>query len=264
MAATSRTIGDFAAQGANRFLTPEQQEIAGIRSQSRNIALGAIANTPLASGIAGLTGNTGTDIGILEQTLAGLAGLPNIGAVAQMRNAVTALLGQFRALESATQANIVALQKQAALRVADSLKTFGSSLTLSQFSPLSPTEQLREARSQYQALLQRALGGDQGAAEQFQSSAQQLLGLSRGVNASGGRFVADFNTVRSDTAALEALFRDRASLQQQQTDSARDTAENTATGNEIAGTGFTGTIDGLETINETLQEILRIQREALA
>ena len=141
---------------------------------------------------------------------------------------------------------------------------YGRSLNLSAASPLSPTAQLREARDQYSSLLQRALSGDQSAADQFGSAGNQLLQLSRSVNASGGRYVADFNTVKADALRIEELFRDRASVSEETRDATRETAENTGRGNEIAGDGFQQTVTLLETINTTLDELVRVTREQVA
>lgn len=266
MEATASSIADFAMQGASRFLSPEQQEIAGIRSQSRSIGLSAIGSlqSGYLSSVNGLTGNPSSDIPILQQRLDELSGAGNSSFIVQARRDIQSLINQFRALDAATQNNIAAIQRESALRTADSLKAFGGSLSLSQFSPLGPTAQLREARTQYQSLLARALGGDQAAADQFQGSAQQLLGLSRSVNASGGRYTADFNTVTADTARLEALFRERGTTAERAATAAEDTAENTGVGNEITRNGFEVLIEENRLLRESVDTLVRLQRDAAA
>ncbi|HXU04985.1 MAG TPA: hypothetical protein VN903_28690, partial [Polyangia bacterium] len=101
-------------------------------------------------------------------------------------------------------------QSLAALQqIHDNLQAFGASLKLGQFSTLSPAQQLAEARNQVTSAYQKALGGDQAAAQQFPSLAQSFLQSSRGYNASGAGYVMDFNSVSVMTDALTQAFGDQ-------------------------------------------------------
>jgi hypothetical protein len=87
-------------------------------------------------------------------------------------------------------------------RLASTLRAFNDELLLSGLSPLSPTDRLSEARSQFADILAAAQGGDVGAGLDLPRIARALLEASRAVNASGMGFVSDFNFVQ---AALDAL-----------------------------------------------------------
>jgi hypothetical protein len=91
-------------------------------------------------------------------------------------------------------------------RIVESLTQFGDSLKLGSFSPLSPFARLSEARSQFGALSGLALGGDASAAESLPGAARALLDASRGFNASGGGFVADFQRVQDTVRDVRDRF----------------------------------------------------------
>jgi hypothetical protein len=82
-------------------------------------------------------------------------------------------------------------------QVYDSLSAFKSSLTIGQYSPLSPRQQLDASRGQLNTLYQAALGGDQAAASQFSGAAQSFLGASQKYNASGAGYVLDYRSTPS-------------------------------------------------------------------
>lgn len=73
------------------------------------------------------------------------------------------------------------------------LESFRDSLATSE--AVAPLERLAASRSQYDALLGRALGGDLDAVRAFPDAAQNLLGISRDVYASGGDFQNLFREV---------------------------------------------------------------------
>ncbi|HEY4133508.1 MAG TPA: hypothetical protein VGM50_23010 [Gemmatimonadaceae bacterium] len=87
-----------------------------------------------------------------------------------------------------------------------SLKAFSDSLAVSQYSPLSPRQQLDTSRSQLSTLYQAAIGGDSSAAQQFSGVAQTYLDASRKYNASGAGYVLDYNSVTVMTDALKNLY----------------------------------------------------------
>ena len=79
----------------------------------------------------------------------------------------------------------------------ESLMDFQQSLLFGPTSTLSPTQQLEEARRQFESTRTAALGGDAAAAAELPAVSQRLLDLSRQVNASGAGFVEDFERVQS-------------------------------------------------------------------
>lgn len=91
-------------------------------------------------------------------------------------------------------------------RVADSLRSFSDSLKYGTLSILSPMQQLTEAKRAYDATLSAARGGDATAGANFGSVAQAYLQASRAVNASGGRYAADYTMVQDATAELLSTF----------------------------------------------------------
>lgn len=112
-------------------------------------------------------------------------------------------------------------------RTIDGLDRFRDSLSLNpQLSILSPIQQLREARRQYEEELGRARGGDQEAAGRLSSVAQAFLTASRRVNASGTPFVSDFTRVQDELGEVRAMFENQRSIQQQQLDELRRLREN--------------------------------------
>lgn len=109
-----------------------------------------------------------------------------------------------------------AQQSLSALKqVHDSLAAYGLSLKIGAQSPLSPAQQLDEARRQVTALYQAALGGDVTAAGNFSGAANSFLQASRGYNASGAGYTMDFNSVSTMTDTLTSQFGLQASLAQQ-------------------------------------------------
>lgn len=77
----------------------------------------------------------------------------------------------------------------------ESLTDYLESLSQSDLSTLSPEAKYLEARSIFDSISRQAMAGDQAALEQLQRVSQQLLGASRGYNASGAGYVADYNAV---------------------------------------------------------------------
>ena len=73
------------------------------------------------------------------------------------------------------------------------LREYAQSLLLSDASPLSPEARLAESGSQYNAMLQRAKGGDADAAGQLQGNAQSYLAAARDYYASGSGYSAIFD-----------------------------------------------------------------------
>jgi tape measure domain-containing protein len=75
----------------------------------------------------------------------------------------------------------------------DSLKEFKNNLIMGDLSPLSTMEKYQTALAKYDDISTRALSGDSDAISKFQDAANEMLGLSRQVNASGADYMADFN-----------------------------------------------------------------------
>lgn len=95
----------------------------------------------------------------------------------------------------------------------EGLEGFRDALLLS--DTVSPTEKYAEAARQYQAIVEKALTGDQGAAARLPAAAQAFLDASREVNASGSAFQADFLKVLADTQAAIDKFGELKSIEEQ-------------------------------------------------
>lgn len=171
------------------------------------------------------------------------------------------VIAELRKVQQAFAANLEAARRASLLETSTRVGDYARGLNLSAASPLSVTAQLREARERYATLLRRADSGDQGAADQLTGAADSFLALSRQVNASGGRYAADFNTVKADALRIEALFRDRANVAEETRDAAQDTADNTERGNEIAAEGFDAIRAELAEMRRAIDDMVRFQRE---
>lgn len=85
------------------------------------------------------------------------------------------------------------------------LREFADSLLLNQaLTPLTPREQLAEARRQFESTLGRARGGDANALGQLQGSAQSFLTIARDFFASSPEFSRIFDQVQGSLRGLEA------------------------------------------------------------
>lgn len=92
------------------------------------------------------------------------------------------------------------------------LREYANGLLLSDASTLSPEAKLAEAERQYNAMLQRAKGGDADAAGQLQGNAQAYLAAARDYYASGTGYAAIFDQVQSGVAGLGSRAQSAASL----------------------------------------------------
>lgn len=99
-------------------------------------------------------------------------------------------------------------------RVTDSLTQYGGGLKVGQFSPLSPRDQLEEARRQFDMLRALAMGGDVTAAQSLAGAGNTLLDKSRGFNASGAGFVSDFKAVQVAVADVRDRFMGRLTVEE--------------------------------------------------
>jgi hypothetical protein len=186
-AAVQRSIKDFAAAATD---TPEQAALRQLQNTRDDLARQAVA----ASGIRGFTGGYAEAYDVL-QLLVG----PFAGKAGALRDALDALGAAF-------DANVAAAEEAARATNLVTLTRFRDSLALSGQSPLSPTQQLAEARRQYDAILGLARGGDQSAVDSLPETARTLLEASRAVFASGGRYADEFARVTADVnAIIEAL-----------------------------------------------------------
>jgi hypothetical protein len=112
-------------------------------------------------------------------------------------------------------------------RTIGGLKDFRNQLLLSPDTGFSPTEQLAEARRQYQQLLASAQAGDQDAASRIPTAAQSYLDFARQLYASGPEFQKTFQSVLEDTAAVIHRFETERSLIEQQLDVLKAIRDNT-------------------------------------
>lgn len=126
-----------------------------------------------------------------------------------------------------SQQQLQALEKsvQVSTQVVAALDDFSNSLQLGTFSPLSPEDQLAEARRQFDQLAQAAQGGDAAAAQQLPQAANALLAASRAFNASNSGFVEDFNRVQDVVAAVREQFAATLPVDQQQLEQLRRSVE---------------------------------------
>lgn len=99
---------------------------------------------------------------------------------------------------------------------ASGLKEFKYSLLLGDQSTLTNAEKYATAQARYDAVAAAAMSGDEKAIEQFQSVAQELLSLSRIMNASGAGYTTDFDKVLAQTIALEEMTAGKATIAEQQ------------------------------------------------
>ena len=113
----------------------------------------------------------------------------------------------------------VRLQEQeveATKRVVDSLKRFADSLVLNpSLTILSPAQQLMEARRQFDVQVAAARGGDRNAAMLVPDAARSFLDASRGYNASGPGYVADFLRTQAAVAEITDKFGTQLTVEQQ-------------------------------------------------
>lgn len=82
------------------------------------------------------------------------------------------------------------------------LSDYLESLGLSNLSPLTPSERLAEAESQYQSILMRAMGGDLDALGQLQGAANTYLGEAQSYYGGVGPYSGIFANVQSQIQAL--------------------------------------------------------------
>jgi tape measure domain-containing protein len=141
---------------------------------------------------------------------------------------------------------------------AEGLKDFRYSLLLGDQSTLTNAEKYATAQARYDAVATAAMSGDEKAIEQFQSVAQELLSLSRIMNASGAGYTADFDKVLAQTIALEEMTAGKATIAEQQLAALDKQVEGLMTVNESVLTvaqaidaltvALGGSVDGKATI----------------
>lgn len=120
-------------------------------------------------------------------------------------------------------------------RTIEGLETFRRDLRQSDLSIYSPFQQLDDARTRYEQLVAAAQGGDQSAAEQLPAAARAFLEQSRRINASGARYVADFQRVEREAQDIQTMFEGRRDAQQAIAD------------------GLTATANGIVAVNLSLE-----------
>lgn len=101
-------------------------------------------------------------------------------------------------------------------RVVETLRRYSDSLVLNpRLTILSPLRQMMEARSQFDALLGKARGGDKEAAMGLPGAGTSLLEASRGYNASGQGYIADFLRVQQVIADVTSQYGAQLTTEQQ-------------------------------------------------
>jgi hypothetical protein len=104
---------------------------------------------------------------------------------------------------------------------ARSLREFSAGLATSSLSPLSPVEQYRQARLEFDQVDALAQANDPTARARWQDAAQHFLELSRAVNASSDAYTADYNAVRAAAAETATHAQASADVAQLQLDAAQ-------------------------------------------
>lgn len=101
------------------------------------------------------------------------------------------------------------------LQLAERMSKFRQSLLVSDLSPLTPEQQLAEARRQYEGTLAKAMGGDQDAVQDLESVTRTFLEKSGSYWASSSgqltkstRYQEDFARVQADLLKVEGKARD--------------------------------------------------------
>ena len=144
--------------------------------------------------------------GIIQQAAADAAARYDV-EIKLTQDALRVAEDQLRAQERAVQET---------QRVVDSLRDFAAGLSLNpSLTTLSPAQQLEEARRQYEATLGLANGGDKTAAGNLPGAASAFLSASRGYNASGTAYVADFMRVQESIKAVQDKFGTQLTVEQQ-------------------------------------------------
>lgn len=171
------------------------------------------------------------------------------------------LLEQIFAAEDAAQALDEVTERMEDLRnVVETLSTFQDSLRLGPLSPLSPMQQLGEARRQFETMLALASAGDRTAAQSLPGSAEAFLSASRTVNASSAGYVADFLRVQSEVDRVRAQFQGQLSAEEQtlkelqgQSKNMKDLIDRTDTQIGVLSSGFTAVVEQLTEVVATVE-----------
>ncbi len=85
------------------------------------------------------------------------------------------------------------------------IRSFSDAQLLGSLSPLTAMQKDAEAKRQYEAMLAKANAGDETARSGISAAATAFLTADQIVNASSSAYVANFNKVQSDLAALDAI-----------------------------------------------------------
>jgi len=136
-------------------------------------------------------------------------------------------------------------------QISQTLRDFRDSLALSELSPLTPAEQLREAADQFNRVRLLAEHGDAGALERLPSVAQAFLQASQTYNASSAAYISDFNLVQAalEKASLSAL--SQSQMAQEQLNLLEDSVG-----------ALIDIDDGVKTTNELIRQIIALQQAA--
>lgn len=129
---------------------------------------------------------------------------------AQLATATTALQTNQQQLDAQRQVITGVQQTIKAVQATRDSLALNTGLTI-----LSPSQQLDEARRQFQALVAQAMGGDQTAAGNLPGAAQTYLQASRSYNNSGVGFEQDYTSVQAALAGVQDHFVAQLTTEQQ-------------------------------------------------
>ena len=167
-----------------------------------------------------------------------------------------------QALERAAEA------RRDELAAIQALTDFNDRLLSGPLSPLSPAALLAKERKDYEDALALALTGDTDAAQRLPKEAQEFLDASRGFNASGTAFVADFNSVIGNNETIIDLYGETLSVNERmlketksQTEELKNIFGEAQASVRIQAEGFTQMVDRVESVAEVIEELIHVTQQ---
>ncbi|WP_374569691.1 tape measure protein [Phenylobacterium sp.] len=129
-----------------------------------------------------------------------------------LKQLTTGVTDAQQALQTAWQNESAALSQHAAQlqRYADDIASYRKGLYLGTAAGLSPEEQYKATKAEYERVKAAALGGDETALANLPTTSQQFLDASRAYYASTAGYFRDLEDVRNATAAAEQIAQSQA------------------------------------------------------
>lgn len=143
-------------------------------------------------------------------------------AVGGLTSAQTAVADAFRRTEDAAKSAISHYAD-----FADSIRGLIDSTKLGGMSPLTPEQKYAEAKAQYNAIAAAALTGDAAAQARYREAHDAFLSISQTLNASDGRYIADYMVAQANNQLLLSYSQMQISVEQAALEAARAQVEQT-------------------------------------